>query len=203
MAEPLFVRWLRTESERERADWLPWHPRGPSRAGAAPDVSDPDRLVLHTDISDLLVEVPPVHHPALYRLLLSLLGLPLSAVPPGGRTSTELASEPSAALPTVRPAFAWASLLELPRLAPPAFPFDADTVFPQPGAYPFLSAQPGAVDVPDAPGAVLVWGTNATVGLGPEARPGGQLTDDQVAFVRSVALDRRWVGFSRGTQEGH
>ena len=184
MAEPLFVRWLRTESRRERREWLPWHPAPSGSANAgADDVGDPDRLVLYDDMSDMLLPMAPAQHGALFRMLLSLFGLPLEPQRPARRSSNELAARDPATWPAIRAAHAWSSLLQRPTLVPPCIPLEADLVFPQPGAYPAVDTLPGALVSGTDAGMhpiVLVWATAAT----PADRVNGQLAEDQVAFVR-------------------
>jgi hypothetical protein len=187
-AEPSFVRWLRAESQRERLEWLPWHPPAGAPTAAGADVRDPDRLVVFDDVAPYLVEVPRPAQPALYRMMLSLFGLPLSVASPAGATSTDVAVADPATLPTALPAFAWASLLQRPRLAPAALPLDPDVLFPPPGAYPAVASVPGAITV-EPTSATLLWATSAAPGLGVHACPHGQLTDDQVGLVRYVAVD--------------
>ena len=145
-------------------------------------MSDPDRVVVFDDIADLLVPVPPAHHAALHRLLLSLFSVPLNLAAPESQTSTDWAAADTTCLPAVRPAFAWASLLERPVVAPPALPLDADTVFPQPKAHGPLHGIPGARRGDD--GEVLLWGTLAADGEQDGSQ--GNLTADQVEFVRCV-----------------
>ena len=153
-----------------------------SSLGGTASVSDPDRVVVFDDIADLLVPVPPVHHVALHRLLLSLFSVPLNLAAPESQTSTDWAAVDTTCLPAVRPAFAWASLLERPVVAPPAMPLDADTVFPQPKAHGPLHGIPGARRSDD--GTVLLWGTLAADGEQDGSQ--GNLTADQVEFVRYV-----------------
>ncbi|KAK0132543.1 Protein NRDE2 [Merluccius polli] len=78
--QPRWAIWLKVESSREAANWLPWRP-DKTKGQSVEDCEDPDRQVLFDDIGPSLIRLAsPELQLRLLLSFLSFMGMPVDSV---------------------------------------------------------------------------------------------------------------------------